>query len=336
MNLGERIYTLRTEKEMSQGDLAEAMEVSRQSISKWETNGSVPELEKLVKLSEVFGITLDELVTGKETEAAPATEPQVVYIDKQVEKRSTTGQRWCIALCSLLCVLLLVNLFVRYLLPNDQSVQQSEPFGVAASVVNTIDIDWKAGNIHIIAADTHKITVAGAKNSAEHNPHTEFSEGHLKIQYPLADAGYSELPGRDLIIAVPKNWNCENLKIRGTSVTVDIMDISVGTLELEGSSSTLTFSGSLDKVKINGTSVTATLNFETPVSNVMVGGNRCSVSLTLPKGYGFQAYLPNPNCEFHSDLSGVVYFEHRYSFGDRYCKILPQGSSCDIFVTQSV
>ena len=69
MTLGERIYKLRTEKEMSQEDLAVALEVSRQSISKWETNGSVPALDKLVKLSEIFGVSLDELVTGKKAEA---------------------------------------------------------------------------------------------------------------------------------------------------------------------------------------------------------------------------------------------------------------------------
>ena len=68
MTLGERIYKLRTGKEMSQGDLADALEVSRQSISKWETNGSVPDLDKLVKMSAIFGLSLDELVTGKETE----------------------------------------------------------------------------------------------------------------------------------------------------------------------------------------------------------------------------------------------------------------------------
>ena len=93
MTLGERIYKLRTEKEMSQGDLADALEVSRQSISKWETNGSVPELDKLVKLSEIFGISLDELVTGKETEPQekqeepevvipPQAEPKIVYVEK--------------------------------------------------------------------------------------------------------------------------------------------------------------------------------------------------------------------------------------------------------------
>ena len=71
MTLGERIYNLRTEKEMSQGDLADALEVSRQSISKWETNGSVPELDKLIKLSEIFDVSLDELITGKEKVEQP-------------------------------------------------------------------------------------------------------------------------------------------------------------------------------------------------------------------------------------------------------------------------
>ena len=57
MDLGEMIYKLRTEKNMSQGDLAEALGVSRQSVSKWETNQSVPDLDKIVKLSKIFGVT---------------------------------------------------------------------------------------------------------------------------------------------------------------------------------------------------------------------------------------------------------------------------------------
>lgn len=62
MNLGERIYKYRTAKNMSQGDLADALDVSRQSVSKWETGTAVPELDKLVKLAELFEISLDELV----------------------------------------------------------------------------------------------------------------------------------------------------------------------------------------------------------------------------------------------------------------------------------
>jgi len=68
MHLGEKIYRLRTGKKMSQQDLADALEVSRQSISKWETDGSVPELDKLIRLSEIFGISLDELILDKQPE----------------------------------------------------------------------------------------------------------------------------------------------------------------------------------------------------------------------------------------------------------------------------
>lgn len=73
MNLGETIYRLRTGRNMSQGDLAEVLDVSRQSVSKWENNMAVPDLDKLVKMSELFGITLDELVTGKAPKASTVT-----------------------------------------------------------------------------------------------------------------------------------------------------------------------------------------------------------------------------------------------------------------------
>lgn len=83
MTLGESITRLRMQKGWSQGDLADALDVSRQSISKWETDTSVPELEKLLRLSELFGVTLDALVRGEQTEtqaenaahAAPQSAP---------------------------------------------------------------------------------------------------------------------------------------------------------------------------------------------------------------------------------------------------------------------
>ena len=64
-NLGERLYELRTKHEMSQGDLAEKLDVSRQTISKWENNMSIPELDKIISLSNVFDVTVDYLVKGE-------------------------------------------------------------------------------------------------------------------------------------------------------------------------------------------------------------------------------------------------------------------------------
>ena len=90
MSLAENIYRFRTERNMSQLDLANDLEVSRQSVSKWETGTAVPELDKLVRLSKLFNVSLDELVSGEPpaTKEAPVREeipePQVIYIEKPV------------------------------------------------------------------------------------------------------------------------------------------------------------------------------------------------------------------------------------------------------------
>lgn len=65
MNLGENIHGYRVANNMSQTDLANELEVSRQSVSKWENNSAQPELDKLCRMSELFDITLDELVYGR-------------------------------------------------------------------------------------------------------------------------------------------------------------------------------------------------------------------------------------------------------------------------------
>lgn len=81
MNIGSTIYKLRTAKNLSQEELAERLDVSRQSVSKWENDASVPDLDKLVKLSEIFEVTLDELVGREvpkdETKEEPPP-PQVI------------------------------------------------------------------------------------------------------------------------------------------------------------------------------------------------------------------------------------------------------------------
>ena len=68
MSLGERIQMLRKEKKMSQNDLAEKLDVSRQSVSKWETDTAKPELPKLILMAELFQVSLDELVSSEISE----------------------------------------------------------------------------------------------------------------------------------------------------------------------------------------------------------------------------------------------------------------------------
>ena len=83
MTIGEKIYKLRTERNLSQGDLSEILEVSRQSVSKWENGAATPDLDKIIKLSEIFGITIDELVKSEEVSSTPEEKAPEIIIKKE-------------------------------------------------------------------------------------------------------------------------------------------------------------------------------------------------------------------------------------------------------------
>lgn len=89
MTLAEKILSLRTQRGMSQDDLAEKLEVSRQSVSKWETAQSTPDLDKIIKLANLFGVTVDELVRdGAAPQPPEPPEAKVIYVER--EKRGLT------------------------------------------------------------------------------------------------------------------------------------------------------------------------------------------------------------------------------------------------------
>lgn len=82
MTLGQRIQELRKGQGLSQEGLGEKLGVSRQAVSRWEMDGAVPEVDKLVALSRVFGVTLNDLLQVEEArkenesrKAAPPTRP---------------------------------------------------------------------------------------------------------------------------------------------------------------------------------------------------------------------------------------------------------------------
>lgn len=61
MDLGNRLYELRKEKKISQEEAAEKLKVTRQTISKWETNQSQPDFDKIVPICELYEITTEQL-----------------------------------------------------------------------------------------------------------------------------------------------------------------------------------------------------------------------------------------------------------------------------------
>ena len=88
MSLGERIIELRTASGISQNQLAKEMEVSRQAVSKWETDQSAPDSMKLIRLADVLETDVEYLTTGRRSfgRRPPVVIKTVETVEKVVEK----------------------------------------------------------------------------------------------------------------------------------------------------------------------------------------------------------------------------------------------------------
>lgn len=91
MDISEKLLKLRKTKNLTQEELAEMLDVSRQSVSKWETGQCVPDADKLPALSDIFGVSVDFLLKPSEldilTIKAESLENQQKNLEKEVFKK---------------------------------------------------------------------------------------------------------------------------------------------------------------------------------------------------------------------------------------------------------
>lgn len=92
MNIGEKLFELRKEKKLSQEEVADKLNVTRQTVSKWETNQSTPDFDKIVPLCELFGISTEELLTGKKPETEGNKELDEVSENVKKEEKVMTKE----------------------------------------------------------------------------------------------------------------------------------------------------------------------------------------------------------------------------------------------------
>lgn len=82
MKFHEKLYALRKAAGMTQNDLAEKLNVSRQAVSRWEMGTAMPDVENLIVISDLFGVTLDELLKDRtEPSAAVPEKAELHYWD---------------------------------------------------------------------------------------------------------------------------------------------------------------------------------------------------------------------------------------------------------------
>ncbi len=119
MILADKIIRLRKKNGWSQEELAEKMNVSRQAVSKWESAQTIPDLEKILQLSTLFGVTTDYLLKDEiEDEEFSKDSSSDTYIRKiTIEEANTYFKQrkrasWRIALATFLCILSPIALIV--------------------------------------------------------------------------------------------------------------------------------------------------------------------------------------------------------------------------------
>lgn len=119
MPLGDRIASLRKEKKLSQEALGELVGVSRQAVSKWESNKAVPDIQNCIAMSKALGISMAELLeleTEEQEPAAELTEQHLVLVEKMIQEydsaRKRLVRRWRWPAIVLTCAMLVGAAFI--------------------------------------------------------------------------------------------------------------------------------------------------------------------------------------------------------------------------------
>ena len=150
MTFGEKLQDLRRKAGMSQDTLAERLDVSRQAVSKWERDETMPETEKLVRIAQLFGASLDELLLDREPQKAPEPlhQHQPAYQPNYVNQFRCHGYKLgyiLIAIGALICAFCLIMRLVMPAIGNsfmgsasdfmsdfaDNAMSSFDPFGDA-------------------------------------------------------------------------------------------------------------------------------------------------------------------------------------------------------------
>ena len=140
MILADKIIRHRKKNGWSQEELAEKLNVSRQAVSKWESAQSIPELEKILALAYLFGVSTDYLIKDEIEDEAPGdslpTEGiRKITIENANEylgmRKKAAGQ---IALAVLLCILSPITLFIL------SAIAESGAFGIGENVAGIIGL----------------------------------------------------------------------------------------------------------------------------------------------------------------------------------------------------
>ena len=120
MTIADRIQSLRKSKGMSQEELADAVGVSRQAVSKWESEQATPDLDKVVIMSDIFEVTTDYLLKGIEPVKTDDHKTMADVVDQKIlteknGKRAKNALKWFLIGFGILLGIDLISMLIYFL-----------------------------------------------------------------------------------------------------------------------------------------------------------------------------------------------------------------------------
>ena len=120
MTIADRIQSLRKQRGMSQEELADAVGVSRQAVSKWESEQATPDLDKVVIMSDIFEGTTDYLLKGIEPVSTPDHKTMADVIDQKVltkknGTRAKTILKWVLIGAGAVITIDLISMIIYFI-----------------------------------------------------------------------------------------------------------------------------------------------------------------------------------------------------------------------------
>lgn len=203
---------------------------------------------------------------------------------------------------------------------------------VEAESAERIEINWAAGSIHIKREDVSRIIFREvAQEEIRHKMTFRYTNNTLTLNYSGQKFGFAASQEKHLVVIVPLDWKGECIQINGADLAIDIIDLEIDELDLDGASCYLNFSGCVDKVSIDGASAQVKLNCTNHISQIEMDGASCKLDVTLPVGCGFRVDMDGLGCKFNSDLPGIAQ-NGSYTYGDQHCKIEVDGLGCKVSI----
>lgn len=111
MEFHERLYEIRKKACLTQSDLAEKLDVSRQAVSRWEMGTAKPEFENLIAISNIFGVSIDYLLKGDVTATDDNGQlPEEAEQAEESEKTNTAEKLWLAAIITFVVLVVVFTL----------------------------------------------------------------------------------------------------------------------------------------------------------------------------------------------------------------------------------